>query len=67
MRREQSEIAEAPAHVVTTVRIKREVWLSLRALAHGKALASGRRTSASGVIEDLVQEATRQRAVRVDA
>lgn len=41
----------------TTIRIDRETWRRLRALAEDRALREGGRPSASAVIEELINNA----------
>ena len=53
------------AAVVTTIRVRPEIWLALRRLAELRAAQAGGRPSASGVIEALVEaEAARVEADR---
>jgi hypothetical protein len=47
------------AAVLTTIRIKPAIWRALRRLAEQRALEMGGRASASGVVSDLVRQASK--------
>ena len=53
------ESEDGDERVVTTIKVRRLTWERLRRLAEARSHLQGGRPSASGVIEDLVAEASR--------